>query len=452
MEDVIRIGLALTLVAIHSPFLLAFFRRSRERTTPEILHFAVLGIVIYYDSGFVLQSFGWSYHSPFFPSLESLTTEQFAVVGIVLMVAPYVLAIGYRATAGEFSPIPHLPTVSLVPKLRPIFFLLFVPLCAAFALVGFSVIYGVSSVVDVKLFWMSVLGSGYIAFLLPMFVLAFFLRTKESRSPWGWVFIVFLLAANVAATLFLGQRTMTLLPFLMVVIFLWRVSAARLALSAVVLFAFASAALWFYKGFAVDPNENFVARVQKVVNNDIVRSTVLARAIDESDPIGTRVLPNPGQGYLYTLLLYVPRSVLPQKGYSTAAYFTAFANGEDTEFLAWGLGLGFLEEISLNFGYVALVPGILLYGAFLGLMQRVSQVFPSCVVGTHLGAVWMSGYGSPSVFLYFGSMTLFAIVLEGCFADSAGLPERSVRSQTDKFDTHCEAPSTEMSTLSPNWR
>ena len=452
MESVIRIGLALALVAIHAPFALAFFRRARKRQTPEILQFAVLGVVLYYDSGFVLQTFGWSYYSPFFPSLESLTLEQFAVVGILLMVVPYVLAVGYRATAGDFAPIPHSPTVSLFPKLRPIFFLLFAPLCAAFALVGFSVIYGVSSVVDVKLFWMSVLGSGYIAFLLPMFVLAFFLRTKESRTPWGWAFIAFLLAANVAATLFLGQRTMTLLPFLMVVIFRWRVSAVRLALSAVALFAFASAALWFYKGFAVDPNEDFVARVQKVVNNDIVRSTVLARAIEESDPIGTRVLPTPGQGYLYTLLLYVPRSVLPQKGYSTAAYFTAFANGEDTEFLAWGLGLGFLEEISLNFGYVALLPGILLYGAFLGLMQRVSQAFPSCVVGTHLAAVWMSGYGSPSVFLYFGSMTLFAIVLEGCFAGSAGSSESSVRSDADKLDLLDKAPSTEMPVLSPNWR
>lgn len=415
MEVAIRIGFALLLLVSHAPFAAMFLRSIRCRRIPEVLSFAAIGILFYYDLGFVLESFGWTFDSPFFASMASHTLENFVVTGLVILAAPYLLAVGYHAIAGRSEPIPALPNLEFASRLKPLFFALFLPISLALGLVGYFAIQGAASAAEVKGMWLGILGGGYIVFLVPMFVLAFYLRMRDCHSRVGSLILFLLLALSVAATLFLGQRTMTLLPFLMLVLFRPRLSALRLGISIVALLAFASVALDFYKGHAVEQDLDMEERMEMVIGSDLVRANVLARAIEESEIIGAKLLPVAGQGYLYTALFYVPRSWVPQKGYSTAAYFTAFANGEDAEYIAWGLGLGFLEEIILNFGFLAIIPGVIFYGMGLGLLQRLCRTFNSTVVGISLGAIWMSGYVLPSVVLYFGSMTTFAILLESCF-------------------------------------
>ena len=387
MELSFRIAFAVALLLAHAPFAVAFLRSIRRRQVPGVLLFAVLGVLLYYDLGFALQSFGWTFPSPYFPSLGSYDVEDFVTVGLVILATPYLLAIGYRAVAGRLEELPAAPTLNFSPRLKPIFLALFLPVCLLLGLVGFAAIRGATSAAEVKLLWVGILGGGYIAFLMPMFVLAFYLRTQDSGTRAGRFIVFFLLAASVSATLFLGQRTMTLLPFLMLALFRARLSTLRLALSIALLFAFASVALVFYKGYAVRQDLDILQRAEMVVGADLVRANVLARAIQESEPLGSRLLPVVGQGYFYTVLFYLPRSWAPHKGYSTAAYFTAFANGEETEFVAWGLGLGFLEEIILNFGFLAVVPGVMLYGFGLGLLERFSA---------HSAAPWWAPVWQPS--------------------------------------------------------
>ncbi|MCC7341339.1 MAG: hypothetical protein IT170_09650, partial [Bryobacterales bacterium] len=425
------------LLAAHAPFAAAFVRSIHRRQIPEVLSFAAVGILLYYDLGFVLESFGYAFRSPFFAPLASYSLEDFVVTGLVILAAPYLLALGFRVMTGRLEAIPAFPGLEFAPRLKPLFFALFLPVSLALGALGYAAIRGASSAAEVKRFWLGMLGGGYIVFLVPMFVLAFFLRTRDSRSRGGTFVTFLLLASSVAATLFLGQRTMTLLPFLMLVLFRPRLNAMRLAVSILVLLAFAGVALNFYKGHAVKEDLDLMDRVEMVVGSDLVRANVLARAIEESEPIGTRLLPMPGQGYLYTALFYAPRSWVPGKGYSTAAYFTAFANGEDTEYLAWGLGLGFLEEITLNFGYLAILPGVILYGMGLGLLQRICQAYDGAVVGVHLSAIWMSGYVIPSVVLYFGSMTVFAMLLESCIARR---PRSNPAMSAPSFEPAMETP------------
>ncbi|MCZ2155516.1 MAG: hypothetical protein LC114_16705 [Bryobacterales bacterium] len=419
MELTVRIGFVFALAVCHAPFAIGFLRSLHRRQIPEILNFAAVGIILYYDLGFILECFGWSFVSPFYAPLSTYGLERFSTVGLILLTAPYLLAIGFHLTAGRMEQLSADPTHGFDPRLKPIFWMVFVPVSLALGGVGYAALHGAASPAEVKLLWLGAMGGGYVAFLVPMFLLAFFLRTRDCLSRSGVLTVVLFLAASTSATLFLGQRTMTLLPFLMVVLFRPRVNALSLFLSFLGLFLFASGALVFYKGYAVRQDLNLTERMEMVLGNDLVRANVLARAVDESEPIGTKILPGPGRGYLYTALLYIPRSWLPQKGHSTAAYFTAFANGEDAEFVSWGLGIGFLEEIILNFGFLLLVPGVVVYGMGLGLLQRVCQAFESAAVGAHLSAIWICGYGLPSVVLYFGSMTIFAIVLENFFLHSA---------------------------------
>jgi len=212
---------------------------------------------------------------------------------------------------------------------------------------------------------------------------------------------------------------MTLLPLLFLFLFYFRFRLRVLLLALTVLLSFAAGMAWFYKGYAVERELPFEDRLLNVLNDDFTRANVLLRALRESEMVGTRILPAPGQGYLYAASLYVPRRILPQKGHSTTAYFTGLAVGEDIEFLRWGLGVGFLEQISLNFGILALAPGVLLYGMLLGLLDNLRQRMPGTLVGVCLGAVWMSGYDASAVVLYHGSMVIFAILLESVFSRSA---------------------------------
>lgn len=427
MELMFRAGFAIALIAAHAPFAVGFLRSLHRRQIPEILSFATVGIMLYYDLGFILECFGWSFASPFYAPLVTYGLEEFSAAGLAVLVAPYLLAAGFRLTAGRPAPLGASPELVFAPRFKPVFLAVFIPISLALGVLGYSALQGAASPADVKRLWLGTIGGGYIVFLLPMFLLAFFLRTRDCLSRSGTVTLVLLLAASTSATLFLGQRTMTLLPFLMIVLFRPRVNAAGLALSLLALFVFASGALVFYKGYAVRQDLDFTERAELVLGSDLVRANVLARAMEESEAIGTKILPDPGQGYLYTALLYFPRSWVPRKGYSTATYFTAFANGEDAEYVAWGLGLGFLEEIILNFGFLLLVPGVILYGMGLGLLQRLCRSFQSAVIGTHLAAIWICGYGLPSVTLYFGSMTILAILLESFFLTRAEAIDARVR-------------------------
>jgi hypothetical protein len=215
---------------------------------------------------------------------------------------------------------------------------------------------------------------------------------------------------------------MTLLPFLMLMLFRFRLNAFRLAASVCALFVFSSAALFFYKGYAVDNSLDLLARAEMVLGNDLTRAQVLARAVQESQPLGTTALPAVGQGYLYAAQFYLPRAFAPSKGYSTPAYFTALTNGEDAEYIAWGLGLGFLEELILNFGFYAVFPGTLLYGIALGLLQRQAKAWPCSAAAVHLAAFWMCGYALPSVLLYFGTMGILGVLLQSFFVGSRPQP------------------------------
>jgi|GEM_PF-2040925 len=416
MNSWLSIVLLLLLACCHVPFVVHFIRTLREGYIPGSCSFAAMGIVLYYDLGIVFQLLGVPYQNPFFPALRDCTDEEVAVLILLVIAAPYLLWLGAGLLRRRNDELHRDARVEMSVTAQRLFPLVFLPLCLALAGFGAYAIWGAQSIAEIKPMWVSFFGSSYIVFLFPMFLLAFFVRTSFAKRRSGQVILYVILACAVVATLFLGQRTMTLLPFLILAIFHYRVRILRLALAAVVLITISAATLSFYKGYAVQENLELGDGLLQVLNNDVTRANVLARALRESREIGTHVLPFAGQGYVHSATLYIPRKLLPEKGYSTTAYFTGLSTGEDVEYLGWGLGVGFLEQISLNFGFWFLVPTILLYGLGLGSLDRVSESFPAAVVGIRLGAVWMSGYDASSLVLYFGSMTIFAMLLESFVA------------------------------------
>lgn len=412
MSSPLSVTLAALIAAGHLPFLFLAIAQLRRGHLPATWLFGALGILVYYDLGFVLQTCGMQYQSVFFPQFVAAGDEDLLLLGLLVLASPYLLWLGARLT----SPCRAVPVeaalVRFAPPMRVLFVLLILPVSIALAVFGVSAVWGAISIAAIKAEWISLLGGAYIACMLPMFATAFLVVSDFGRTRGGMLLVVTLVLCSMASTLFLGQRTMTLLPVLFLLLFYFRFRLRWLVLGLGLLLGLSAGTAWFYKGYAVRQDLAFEERLHQVINDDFTRANVLLRAIQESEWTGTRVLPFAGQGYVYATVFYVPRKWAPQKGHSTTAYFTGLASGQDTEFLSWGLGVGFLEQIALNFGLNWLVPGVLLYGMLLGALDKLRAHFPGTLVGVCLGAVWMSGYDASSVILYFGSMVGLAILLE----------------------------------------
>jgi hypothetical protein len=120
-------------------------------------------------------------------------------------------------------------------------------------------------------------------------------------------------------------------------------------------------------------------------------------------------------GYVYSALFFVPRQIAPFKGDSTAHYFTAYIAGIDPQDIDWGFGVGVIEELIINGGGLIVIPGLLVYGMLMGLLDRASLQVPSITVATRFAAIWLCGYNLPSIILQFGAMILTALVLHFVF-------------------------------------
>lgn len=122
-------------------------------------------------------------------------------------------------------------------------------------------------------------------------------------------------------------------------------------------------------------------------------------------------------GYIYSALFYVPRSIAPFKGRSTADYFTSYIASEPLEGIAWGFAFGAIEEIILNTGFLGFLPGIIIYGLCLGSLDKLSLHIPSLLVATRLGAIWLCGYSSTSILLTFVTMAIVCWICHFLFVE-----------------------------------
>ncbi len=137
---------------------------------------------------------------------------------------------------------------------------------------------------------------------------------------------------------------------------------------------------------------------------------MLSEAVSLSAFLGSDVMPYPGSGYVYSAMYYVPRRVAPFKGTSTANWFTAKVINLTDATTDWGVGIGALEEWIINFGWITLPAGLLLYGFVFSIVDDFSVKFPVLVVSGRLAAVWMFGYNLPTLLNLFGAIAGFGVI------------------------------------------
>lgn len=443
--------LILLLIVTHLLAARSFWERLRAQRLPRTVDFACLSIMLYYDLDLALEALGVPYHNAYFNSLFEAEDSRFLHGMLLLSLAPWLLLVGAWINQPEGRNQPQEPTssrsgnsaisekgraaegqghtsqnsqqdnqdeglASIASSKQSTFYVLITLVTLVVTFYGVRQLLGGEALWQIRARMGSALGPLIIILYLPLYFLAFYVRQKQSRTRGGLMFSLFLTFAAVAAAAGIGERTNILLPFLILALFRFKPTLPRLALTAAVLVVCAASLLTFVKWQYADRDANLAELVQETIAADLARAGVLESALEVSGPVGSHIMPYPMTGYVYSALFFVPRSIAPFKGTSTAKYLTGHLAGSDPDETFWEFGVGAIEELTLNVGWLLALPGLLLYGMALGWINTLSQRMPSLVVPSRLAAVWLCGYNLPSLLLLFGAMSLVGVALHRLFS------------------------------------
>ncbi len=386
---------------------------------PTTICFGTLSVLFYYGLGILLELCGVPYTIAYFPTFRAADSDHWMAASAILAITPWLLIVGGKlARVGPITVSPRgAASSALVPETHTVFYSLSLASAALCAWVGMRYMLNSTSIWVARSLVSADLGALIIVLYLPLHLLAFFSTQRDAQSRRGLFFLILMATAMAGSTLAIGQRTNILLPVLVILLFRGRPSLAKAGISVVALFCVASILLPMFKGgaYSYGGKSNFEL-LSSAFAGDVARGPLLLESLERSELIGTTTLPYPMAGYWYSLQFFVPRSVALAKGYSTASYFTGAVVNQDPAGLDWGFGIGFVEEIALNAGILAVFPGVLLYGFALAKLDRISIRWPALVPATRLAAFWMAGYHLPALLLTFAPMAGVALLCSAFFA------------------------------------
>ena len=406
----------LAVLASQLSALLPFVRRVRRGEMPRVVDFACVSAVIFYGSG-LASELADAHDSEFFLSLVTAPQDQFLWSTLLLFFLPWMLRLGDALVPRPPDWMPDDRTrAALSPGSRRAFFVVASLAAFACAAAGARIALSSDALWSARAEVGQTFGPYIIVLYLPLYVLGFFVSLREARTWKGGLFLFFLVLANAAATIGIAQRTLLLLPLVLIALFRWKITMTRLAtvagaglLAAAILLPFFK---WQYSDSALDVGE----LAASILSGDLDRSAVLGKAVELAEPVGSKVMRYPLEGYVYALAFYVPRSLFPGKGYSTAVYFTAHVLHASPESTDWGFGVGLLEEAVLNAGLWMALPLVCLLGYGMGRLDKLAQRIPTIVPASRLLGIFCCGYNVTAGLLLFGTMILCGVALHKLFA------------------------------------
>ena len=419
------IDIALIFIS-HGLALVPFVGSMLHGKRPATSDFAVLSFILYYDIGIALELLGFQYWSDYFLPLFGADDSVFLLSVAFIATGPWLVHAGSWLANRNGRVLPQEPITGIAPQRRSLFYALLALVAVPLALYGLALTLDGNPVWLTRLNVASAWGPFIVILYLPLHFLAFYVIQRDSRSLWGNITCMALAFATVLSTLAIGQRTTILLPFLVLALFRFRMTLPRLTIAVVILVVSAATLLTFFKFAYAQSQLDTADLLAETLSNDLARAPVMRTVLEVSEPVGTEVLPYSMAGYVYSALFFVPRSLAPFKGVSTAHYYTGYVAGTDPEETYWGLGVGMIEELLLNVGILLVVPGLLLYGVLMGCLDRLSYHVPTLQVPTRLAALWLCGYNLPSILLTFGMMALVGVALHLLFirTQPAGEPAK----------------------------
>lgn len=412
-----------------------FFANIRTNRIPNTSHFATISVILYYDLGLGLEVIGItnkdSYFTPFFNNNDYMVSSAF----ILVLLAPWLFHLGANITnKGKGQKlVEHYSHIKKATK--PLFYLTVISISLYFSISGLGVLLQNEPIWVVREKVTERWGALIVLLYLPIHFLAFYTRQEDSRSKTGFLFSLGLVLASILSTSAIGQRTNMLLPILIVVLFRKKISLSKIGIFMVIAIIGAAALLPIFKWQYTDTTSSIGELVAETINGDFYRGNVLATTLEKTELLGTNIMPYPMSGYIYSLLYYVPRQIAPFKGWSTSQTFTADIVRTPVEDTMWAFGVGVIEELLLNIGLLWCIPGLFLYGIFMGLLDKLSLRIASLVIPTRLAATWLCGYESSTLLLTFGTMTGVALIFHRLFVQkSISLPRADKIISTPKIN------------------
>lgn len=383
MQEFLNFALIFILVSAFSASL-AFDVKSRR--PPGLFTWFLAGVVFSYAFSYTaLKLSGIGFYAP--PENPADSSAGF----LLLLVSCLLVFAGYRAARSMAQrEIPtHLPRKETAFRRRPLARAI-VALLAVYTAAAASVsLYAMlkyrsavtnsdtlRSVVYTKIQWITLDGA---LTLLPVCLLVMLINRYActKRKRYLALFAGCLLMALPVA-LVTGERTNVILTILLPMVEYCRCKKKirYAALPALIAAVFTGLYTLFFKNVYASGG----AMAAGVLKKDIDMNWTLWTVFDNAGPAGCRIAPFNGFGYLNSLLAFVPRSVLPLKGLSSSAWFTAFmqhasfaeTGGYAVSFLNWGYKFGWVTELILNFGFLGVAFSII-YGFLIGLFENIMQ-------------------------------------------------------------------------------
>lgn len=390
----------LLLLCSHLPAFWPCVTAVRQRRPPRSIDLAAFSVLLFFDLELAFETFGGHYESDF---LRPLAKSEDVIWFLILLIAPWAVRLGYW-WALDVRPLPILREIPRLVRPKSFYTLAFV-MAAGLCAFSIPLISGDGFIRAARVGFAESLGPAIIVFYIPMGILGFWVTQLESGTKRGKVFTFFLMLAAIVAAAPVGERTLLLVPVVIVVMFAGRPSLRKFSTAAVLLVISAALLLTLTKnlesgGFSI------------VFNTDLARGPALASAIENSPPVGSRLMPYPGAGYVYSTLLYVPRSLAPFKGSSSTTQFTAKLDHTEPINTRWNLAFGAIDELTLNFGWLFVPFGLFLYGCAFAFLDRIALRMPVLRVPVTLSAIWLMGYDTAALLLTFGSVALFGGVCQ----------------------------------------
>lgn len=392
---------------------------TRRSPSPSPVHFVGISALVYFDFGMLFEACGFRYTSDFFSPLFAAPQRHIILAVSLMAFAPWLIRIGARLTpAGPADPFSHLELRQGWPRLA--FYAVLAILCPACAAIPLSLLTLGPRMWESRFLLGEMLGPWIIVLSFPMYLLGFYIRLREARTRAGKFTIAVLLASSTLATIAVGERTLVLLPFLIVLLFGRKFSWRRwLTVTAIGALA-ASLMLPLFKYSYQDGSDSPTQMLADTIMNDFYRAPELARTLGMASAFGTQDTAYAGSGYLYAALYFVPRTLAPFKGDSTAQQFTAIVMQREPGGLSWGFGISAVSEAVLNFGIVFAPLVLLAYGASLGWLCRKSARYRSLEIPLCLASLWLFGYHLAALMLNFGAMAIIGLICERVFTNRVG--------------------------------
>lgn len=414
-----KLIIVLSILASHLLAAYPFYYCLRNNFMPKVSHFACVSVLIFYDVGLFAELFDYNILDPYFTAFFAADHAIQLKTLFVLLLAPWLFRIGSAVTSPRFQFEQERFNSSMGVNKRWLFYFVAISISVAFAVFGFQTFSQGESIWATRTEFASSWGPLIIIFYTPLHLLAFYVRQSDAATFRGKLLCLWLVIATVASTISIGQRTNVLVPILVFFLFRNKITLRKFILFSSITIIVASLLLPLFKWqheTGVPAGELIAA----TISTDVSRASLLTTVVEATATARVhQIVPYPLAGYVYDLFYYIPRSLAPYKGWATADYFTSFITFTPIDQLSWGFAFGAIEEVIINTGYWCFIPGLVIYGLILGLLDRISLIIPSLVVPTRLGAIWLCGYSSSSIFLTFVTMSIVGIICHIIFVNES---------------------------------